>query len=240
MVKVVKIGGSLLYDENGVLDEAKLGKLFRSFSKQLGKNVIYVLGSGKMLHEVAESCKLNEEHDFRKRIQGFKLVNKFTEQRLAGIERSTGIKPLPAMSLFVKKTLGNKKKHEILLFDDCIEDLPAVILSGCVLDRTVLFSTISSDTVAAFIADKRRASELIIATNTNGVLGKSGSTMRRVRLGEYDKLKFIKGGMKDKIRRARYAIEKGISTYIVNGESIINNLKVEMLLSKGECTRVVR
>jgi acetylglutamate kinase len=240
VVKVVKIGGSLLYDENGVLDETKLGKLFRSFSKQLGKNVIYVLGSGKMLHEVAEECKLNEEHDFGKRIRGFELINKFTGHRLSVIERSTGIKPIPAMSLFVKNTLGNKKKHEILLFNDCITNLPAIILSGCVLDRKVLFSTISSDTVAAFIADKRGASEFIMATNTNGVLGESGSTMRKVRLREYDKLKFIKGGMKDKIRRARYAIEKDISTYIVNGESIINNLKVEMLLSKGECTRVVR
>ncbi len=239
MKTVVKIGGSLLYKKNNELDTAKLLKLYKVFTKNLGKNLVFVLGCGSNLHKITNDFNLNSKGPLNIRIQGFERITKLTEDRFKLIRDKINVNVISALALFIKETKGNKRSHEISWYNEkAIKKMPIITMGGCTLDKNILFCTISSDTIAAYIA-AYGTSKLIVATDTNGILDKSSNTIKSFKADDYEKFSYIKGGMRDKIRRLRYAVNKNVATYIVNGNNLLKG-DFDTQFDEEHCTTLIK
>ena len=101
---------------------------------------------------------------------------------------------------------------------------------GIVLDKEIIFSAISSDTIAAYLAKTLEASKLILLTDVDGVYNRDSPgklinnlSLTRVRWKDYQ---FIIGDMEAKIRRISSAVDAGIETYIANGNNLTDVINV--------------
>ena len=215
---IVKIGGSLIFDDHGTLKKAKLHSIFNAFSDVIKKNAIYVLGSGKFMHDLTIKYNLNNRYNPDIRMKGLMLINQMTNKRIVDIGKIFDIKVTNPMDILYKSTYGDKTSSEIEWFNyDSLSGSPSAIISGAVLDKNIMFATISSDTMASHIAINTRSQRIILATDVDGVLDNKGRTIKELNINQYARMKFISGGMKDKIRRVKPAVEHGIECYILDG-----------------------
>ena len=246
MVNVIKFGGSLSYKNDDSLNEERLSRLFKAFSKSYGKDIIYVIGGGKKCHDIGAEYKVNDylgvnyfgknrNLELSRRLEGFFLLQNEMHARLKKLEKITGIKSVEISEVLVRETLGDNENHEIAWHnEEVLKVRPLLTGSGAVLDRNILVCAISSDTVAAYIAMVLRADNLFIATDTNGVLDERKKTIPTFSVRDYNKFYYVNGEMRDKIRRVRHAVNVGIPTYIFNGTLQIS--KASELLENGRYT----
>ncbi len=237
---VVKIGGSLIFGDSKALKASRLKRVFDAFSEELGENVVYVLGSGSIMHDLSFKYKMNDPADIGIRMRGFAMMTSIIRERLSVIEKTLAYGVIDPMHMFYKATRGNKFSSEIVWFSRmALKKLPAVVTSGVVLDRNILFATISSDSEAAYMATHMHSSRIIMATATDGIIDDQGKTVKTVSIKEYSAIPFITGGMRDKIRRATPAVKAGIEVIVLGGDSVAK-IGLSNTLKKGRYTKVVK
>ncbi len=214
--------------------------MFDAFSEELGENVVYVLGGGSIMHDLSLKYKMNNLADMYIRMRGFAAITQIIRERLDLMEKTLECRVIDPIHVFYKSTRGNKFSSEIVWFGRmALEKLPAVMTSGVVLDRNILFSTISSDSEAAHIATHMHSSRIIMATATEGIIDNHGRTIESVSIKRYADIPFITGGMHDKIRRVTPAVNAGIDVIVLGGDSIVKR-GLSKTLENGRYTKVVR
>ncbi|MCL5429909.1 MAG: hypothetical protein M1504_00340 [Candidatus Marsarchaeota archaeon] len=239
MTTIIKIGGSLAYTKDDAVDVSLMSRLIPLFRRDIGDDVAFVIGCGKKLHGITDRYYLNEEGgNLGTRIHGFFEIRKDMEERLGKIEKVASIGMVDIAELIVKETRGNKLSPEIAWLNRELLDTakPFITSGGAVLDRAISVCTVSSDTVAAYLAVEMNAQRLVIVTDTNGILDADGRTIPVFNARDFDKFDFINRGMRDKVRRVRLAVKAGIKTYVANGREAVS---VDEMLADEKCTRLV-
>ena len=242
---IIKIGGSVIFDKKDHIREQVLTRLFETFSINSNPKIV-IIGCGKLLHDITYKCNLTDIPEIKsgkvvsqnKRIDGFFQLYVEIAKNLKEVIKlfPTNARPLllHPINLFIKSSLGNKNKHEIAWFNKRVfEKISYPITSGgIVFDKKIIFSAISSDTIASYLAIKYKAKKIIMISNVDGVLENlnKNKLIKTVRLRNLDKYQ-ISGGMFDKLRRIKPAILAKIPVQIVNGN---HPRRVFDLLSKGE------
>ena len=228
---VIKIGGSIIFDQNGDINKNLVSELFKIFSF-LETRKIVVIGCGRKLHELTYKYNLTDKPERKKgeimglgeRLSGFFEIYKAIEKNLLEIanfvpefERPLIIHPA---NLFIKKSEGSKGRHEIVWLDERVFDNTHYLLTsgGIVLDQKIFVSAISSDTIASYLAKKYGANKMILLSDVDGVYSNinGGELLREVSLKKIRNYKVI-GGMSSKLRRIKLAVNEGIPTVIING-----------------------
>lgn len=162
---------------------------------------------------------------------------------LAAFGVNRRLKPMHPAHTFIKSSGGASENHEIVWFNKSSFNVQAnstpLTSGGVVLDREILFSAISSDTIAAFLACQFHASRLLLLTSTKGIYPsiENPDTVPEISIVDSNAYA-VSGGMKDKLRRIKPAVEMGIPTFIASGQL---DLAREILLEENclNCTRVV-
>lgn len=244
---VVKIGGSVLFDKKGEFRTNTIDNIFKKLSSY-SKDKIIVTGCGELLHNFATKYELintPKVYNLEERAKGAKEMKKVVLDRVLDLEEMA--KPymkvlsfIPS-DLFEKESHGRKDSHEIVEFkkdflDGTLELGTPLVSGGIVPDRTLGYSTISSDTIAAYLGTVYNANRILLLTDVDGVYEPKSreELLREVRASDYAN---FEGGMKNKLRRVKFATSKR-KIYIANGNNIKN---LEKILSedKGKFTRVL-
>lgn len=229
---VIKIGGSIILNRKNCLRETLIKDLFKIFSISNTRKII-VVGCGDDLHRLTYYYNLTDKPEMRdgevldmnKRIEGFFELYQSVERNLSAIvnlipprfQKPEAIHPA---KLFIKGSKGSVKSHEIIWFNRKLFEKSQYLLTngGIVLDENILISAISSDTIAAYSATVCRADRMFLLSDVDGVYTDptEGKLLKTVSLSEIQNYK-INGGMKDKLRRIKLAINEKIPTFIING-----------------------
>lgn len=241
--EVIKIGGSILFNSQGKLKKRAIKPLL-SLISQMQSKVVLVIGCGENMHQRTLKANLTDKPMIGKNGNEIKMELRVKEafslyndikQNLIEICKLGGdrFKWTHPAHLFVKKSQG-RKTSEINWFDKSpfIGAEGIIVTSGgIVTDRKILFSAISSDTVAGYLASKLNALRLIMLTSTKGVYTSSTSLKTISRIREIDLKDYnIVGGMEDKLRRIRQTRKNDTQVYIASGkirfakELLIKNL----------------
>lgn len=242
---VIKIGGSIIFDQSGNINKNLVSELFKIFSL-LNTPKIVVLGCGKKLHGLTYKYNLTDKPETKEgkimglgeRLSGFFEIYKIIEKNLFKVaslapefERPLTIHPA---NLFIKKSEGSKGRHEIVWLDERVFDHTHYLLTsgGIVLDQKILVSAVSSDTIASYLAKTYGANKMILLSDVDGVYSNinGGELLREVSLKKIRNYKVI-GGMSSKLRRIKLAVNEGIPTVIINGNF---PERVRDVLSKGK------
>jgi len=242
---IIKIGGSVIFNKKNNVRKKVLNQLFRTFSVNSNPKII-IIGCGKSLHSLTYKYNLTDVPqiknkkavDQNKRINGFFKLYSEIAKNLKEISKlfPAGAQPLPLhpAKLFIKGSMGNKNKHEIVWFNKKIFEkiIYPITSGGIVFDKKIIFAAISSDTIASYLALKYKAKKLILISNVDGVLENlnQNKLIKKIVLKNSDKYQ-ISNGMSDKLRRVKPTIFAKIPTLIVNGN---HPERVFDLLSKGK------
>lgn len=254
-VIVIKIGGSVVLDKRDRLKTKLVKELFKVFSISSTRKII-VVGCGSSLHSLTYHYNLIDKPEVKykhvarmgMRIRGFFELYKLVEDNLLSIVKSIPSKSgrpdaLPPAWLFIKNSKGSTKTHEVVWFNRKLLEKSRYPLTsgGVVLDKNVLVSAISSDTIAAYLATTCGAKRMFLLTDVDGVYTEfpGGKLLEKVHLDAIKNYK-IEGGMKDKLRRIKLAIDKKIPTFLINGNY---PQRIKEALIKGEteiCSEILK
>lgn len=228
---VIKIGGSVIFDKDNVLNKSLIKQLFKIFSLS-GASKMVVIGCGEKLHKLTYKYNLTDKPEikdgsiakFSERIEGFFKLYKVVDKNLLEIANlipnSTRPKPVHPACLFIKTSKGSIKSHEITWFNQGLFDRTKYPMTsgGIVLDGNILVSAISSDTIASYLAKTYGVNKMILLSDVDGVYNNinGGELLREVSLKKIRNYKII-GGMSSKLRRIKSAVDEGIPTAIING-----------------------
>lgn len=132
----------------------------------------------------------------------------------------------------------NREVLDLLVQSDII---PVIAPIGVGSDNITY--NINADLVAGKIAEELQAEKLILLTNIEGLLDKSGNLLSGLGPEDVDKLikdGTIKGGMLPKIGCALSAVKKGVtSSHIIDGR-VANSVLLEVLTDEGVGTLIKR
>lgn len=213
--EVIKIGGSILFDPAGKFKTGVASSLTTLIS-QMKSRVIVVIGCGENMHDRVITANLTDKPQFNQvgieskmdeRTREFFALCNDVGENLGIFSRLNGnniFKLVHPAHAFVKNSQGGDG-NEIVWFDKKIfedEQLIPLTSGGVISDRRILFSAISSDTIAAFLATQFTASRLIFLTETRGIYRSldDQTTMPVLSMRDIDKYQ-VTGGMRDKLRR---------------------------------------
>lgn len=250
---VIKIGGSIIFNQKGDINKNLINELFKILSL-LKTPKIVVLGCGKKLHNLTYKYNLTDKPENRggkvvglsERLAGFFEIYKTIEKNLLEIANLAPEfeRPLPIhpANLFVKKSEGSKDRHEIVWLNEEVCDTTHYLLTsgGIVLDQKILVSAISSDTIASYLAKTYGANKMILLSDVDGVYSNinRGELLKEVSLKKIRNYKII-GGMSSKLRRIKLAVNEGIPTVIING-NFSERIREVLLKGKTEiCSEIV-
>lgn len=251
---IIKIGGSVLFDSDGNLNRESTRVLFNAACEIVGRAML-VVGCGEKMHELVVAANLTDKPDIdelgeellgEKRLEGFWRFYQevgVTLENLVQSDVAGRLKSIHPVRAFIKGSKGSINSHEIVWFNRSIFDVQTGLIpltsGGVVFDREILFSAISSDTIAAFLACQFHASRLVFLTDTRGIYPSPvyPATIAEVSIADSG-IHSIEGGMKDKLRRIRPAVEMDIPTFIASGQI---DLAREILIAENSrnCTRVI-
>lgn len=253
-VEVIKIGGSVLFDSFGSPEKESIEPLFNILGEMAGR-VILVIGCGESMHKKVIAANLTDKPETdelgnellqERRIEEFFYFYReigIILENLAQLDTVGRLKPIHPACAFIKGSRGNTNNHEIVWFNrsmfDAQTELIPLTSGGVVFDREILFSAISSDTIAAFLACQFHASRLVLLTDTKGIYPSPNrpTTIAEISITDMG-VYIIEGGMRDKLRRIKPAVEMGIPTFIASGQV---DLAREILVAENSrnCTRVI-
>ncbi|MEM5785104.1 MAG: hypothetical protein QXO19_03100 [Candidatus Aenigmatarchaeota archaeon] len=225
-MNVIKIGGSVLY-ENENINVKLFNEIFNTVKNEYN---IFVIGCGKKLHDLTIKYNLTDtskNNNIKIKEKHAEEINNLLKKNLEKIDNKKLVKYLPN-ELFEKKSTGNKNHHEINKFhnekiENYIKEYFILITGGIVKDLNLGYCAISSDTIAGYLANYYNAKNLLILTDTNGIL-KNNENVKEIFLNE--KYEFITGEMENKLRRLRNTITNNINIKIANGFDISNLEKI--------------
>lgn len=218
---VVKIGGSILFDRNGEINEA----VVRNFLEYLkGRNIVLVVGCGSYLHNWVLSCALTDDvnlnGDMVKDVSlGYMAISKVVNCRLTELSEELSMHYCPVYKLFIKRSDGRKDRSGIVEFNAEHLTVPMITSGGIVPDILKGYAAIPSDTVAAYLAQYLVADRLIVFTDVDGVWDSMNTRilLRSLCVRKMDEID-LGGGMPDKIRRIKNSlINKNCKVVIANG-----------------------
>lgn len=253
-LEVVKIGGSVLFNPQGQLRENVASNLLDIVSQTSDKTIL-VIGCGEFMHQRTIAAKLTdvsavdqtaEESLSSPRLQEAFARYQFTQQileQIAQLSKEGRYRPINPAHSFVKASMGSKASSEIVWFDRQVfspqADIP-LTAGGIVCDRRIMFSAISSDTIAAYLASKLSATRLVVLTATRGVYpsAEDHQTLSVLNISDVDYYQ-INGGMHDKIRRIKNSIEGNIPTYIASGKDIDLARQILIARDPSNCTQLI-
>ena len=250
--EIIKIGGSILFNQIGELITENVESLIEII-KQMQCRIILVIGCGEDMHRRTIEANLTDKPQFDsngvealmgRRTADFFALYKNVSDNLSRVSTLSNkyLKPIHPATAFIKRSHGSSDSTEIVWFNrDVFNDKESTLLTsgGVILDRRILFSAISSDTIATFLAHQFQVSRLVFLTETRGIYF-SMDDPRTIPLinvddvGDYD----ITGGMKDKIRRIKSVGLEYTQIFIASGKP---ELAGELLLQHktDNCTKVV-
>lgn len=239
---VVKIGGSILFDQEGKFNESIISNFLRYLR---GENAIVVLGCGEFLHRKILKYALTDKpcsnsamkYDIECR---YKEISKIIDCRSLKISQQLSMPYCPVNELFIKESNGRKDWNGIVGFNAERLTIPMVTGGGIVSDEINGYASISSDTVAACLARHCGADRLLIFTDVDGVWSDMSSRvlLRKLSVREVDKVD-LKGGMADKIRRVKNSLtNKECEIIIANGfkEKVISDVMNGIY---NKCTQIL-
>lgn len=218
---VVKIGGSILFDRNGEINEA----VVRNFLEYLkGRNIVLVVGCGSYLHNWVLSRALTDDvnlnGDMVKDVSlGYMAISKVVNCRLTELSEELSMHYCPVYKLFIKRSDGRKDRSGIVEFNAEHLTVPMITSGGIVPDILKGYAAIPSDTVAAYLAQYLVADRLIVFTDVDGVWDSMNTRilLRSLCVRNMDEID-LGGGMADKIRRIKNSlINKNCKVVIANG-----------------------
>ena len=247
---VIKIGGSIILDDEGKINKRKLKTIFQILSKQKNKKII-VIGCGKKQHEFTFKWNLTDkpkkekgkikgiERRYEKYLENSRKIDNVLEQVKKISSKYMKVTVINPDKLLIKKSKGTSK-HEIdWMNKQLLDNVKNPLISGGIIpDKEVMFSAISSDTIAAYIAKEYKANKLILLSDVDGVYNENRKLVKIIKVSGGKKLKAIKGGMKDKIRRIKPALQAKIKTYIANGTKRKNLEEVIINKRYNNCTTI--
>lgn len=237
-MNVVKIGGSVLFDSNGDFKE----EVFSGIYSRLSDDSIIVIGCGKKMHDLVindqltDDTRLDDVKDIEKRRKAFSEIRDELQERLLFIEKKFKIKSIFVEDLFVKSSKGDKSSHEICEFHRELINGKFITSGGLVADESIEHSAISSDTIAAFLAEEFNSERMILVSDVDGVLDIDGKVIEELNVEDREK-HGLKGGMLDKLRRIKNGLNSNIEIFVVNGyypQRISNILSRE----KNICSKI--
>lgn len=254
-VIVIKIGGSVILDKESHRKTRLIKELFKIFSISSARKIV-VVGCGSNLHALTYRYNLTDKPEMRgthiarmdRRIEGFFKLYKLVEDSLLGM-----IKLLPSRIdkpevlhpawLFIKNSKGSIRTHEIVWFNRKLLEKSRYPLTsgGIVLDKNILVSAISSDTIAAYLATTFGADRMFLLSDVDGVYADfpDGKLLKKIHLSAARNYK-IKGEMGDKLRRIKPAIDGQIPTFVING-NYPQRVKEALIEGKTEiCSEILR
>lgn len=251
-IAVIKVGGSVIFNKDANLRVSPTKQLFEALSEIVMRKIL-VVGCGEILHQLTYQYNLTDKPEIKgtaeteKRIEGFFKLYQIIEKNLLAIsclvpKKLSKPTPIHPIRLFVKKSKGSAKSHEIVWFNRKLFERTQYPLTsgGIVFDTNILFSAISSDTIATYLAMLYKVNKMILISNVDGVYDKfpRGKLLKKVNLNKIENLK-IDGGMKDKLRRIKPAVDQKISILLINGNY---PQRVYEALVEGEteiCTKIL-
>lgn len=250
--EVIKIGGSILFSQTGELITENVESLIEII-KQMQCRIILVIGCGEDMHRRTIEANLTDKPQFdsnvvealmgRRTVDFFALYRNVSDNLDRVVTLSNKyLKPIHPATAFIKRSYGSSDNPEIVWFNrDAFNDRESMLLTsgGVVLDRRILFSAISSDTIAAFLAHQFQASRLVFLTETRGIYFSMDDPQTVPLIGVDDVSDYdIIGGMKDKLRRIKSVNLGHTQIFIASGEPELAN---ELLLQHkiDNCTKVV-
>ncbi len=207
---MIKIGGSLLFPDHH-MDVSRVKHILEAVGSLQGWKAV-VIGAGKALHELVFEYDLTDKpknpSNFEKRFVGYHIVDSEVEKNIETIASLLSMKPVPPRHLFVK---GGD--HFVWSNASVIRRGGFVTGGGLIVDTNVLVSASSSDTMSAYIA-KVTNSRLVIFSDSGVIV--DGKLVDEFKVSNYAH-PHVMGGMRDKLRRIKFAVESGVESYIVNG-----------------------
>jgi len=244
---VVKIGGSVLF-RDGSVDEEFASGLLKLFLENNPPKAL-VVGCGRHLHELVSESRLDyfpedgKELEFiKEKLEGFFALREavgrnLTRIRDASIEYVSKIEAVEPAKLFVTRREYRKSAVVNFIGREYMEHESTLLTSGGpVLDTRLIISAISSDTIAAALSCEYDADRLLIFSDVDGVYDEQGKILKEVDLSSpHEK---ISGGMKDKLRRVKPAVEKGIPVYVASGRNY-DSVRNVLDGNYEKCTRVI-
>lgn len=251
-IEIIKIGGSVLFDHTGKF-KREVASSVANLIGQMKSKVIVVIGCGENMHDRVIAANLTDKPQFSQvgielkmdeRTREFFALYNDVEKNLnmfAELNGNKRFKPVHPAHAFVKNSQGSNG-NEIVWFDEQIfEDKKLIPLTsgGVISDRRILFSAISSDTIAAFLATQFKASRLVFLTESQGIYQSldNQTTIPVLSIGDINKYQII-GGMKDKLRRIS-------SVNLDNTQVVISGIEAKfvqelLLMSKVDHATVLK
>jgi isopentenyl phosphate kinase len=239
-MKIVKLGGSVITEKSKSkrLRKDVLNRLCAEIARS-GEKVIVVHGAGSFGHILAKKYDLQNGLDPKRggeQAGGVAQVQRdMRVLDLAVIDSliTSGLRPV-SIPPSAAVRCDNKKitKLDHTLFEDYLEmGLTPVSFGDVVLDTVLGFCVCSGDQIIEALCDKLGVSEVIFATDVDGVFthapGTKGSKLIPEISPRYNKdlscsrtlAPDVTGGMDGKVRTARRIAKLGIPSAILNGNS---------------------
>ena len=247
---VIKIGGSVLFGKKGDIKKKGAEKIFKVLSESRDKKII-VVGCGKKQHDFTYEWNLTDmpekrnnriilfERRHEKYIENYRLIEENLEKIRKTASKHMKITPINPADCFLKKSEGSATKHEIEWFNNplIMESRNPVISGGMIPDKAIMFTSISSDTIAGYLAAKYKAKRLVFLTDVDGILDERGELVKKAKLSELEKIN-LDGGMADKIRRIKTTLKNGAKIIIANGLDEGKMRQALLLENYDNCTEI--
>ncbi len=258
---VLKIGGSVITDKKGQLEPRTetISRIVEEIFDSEARDLILVHGGGSFGHPTAAQYGIKEGFKNDTQKVGFAETHHFMTV-LNGLFMDALVwHHVPSISITPSSCIITKEGRIDKFFDEQLSALMrigfvAVMYGDAVLDSKLGFTILSGDQLAATLAVRFNARQIILGVDVDGLFDADPKEEKNTKLYERLSLKDAKnildtleppvkpdvtGGMPSKIREMLPAVEKGIPVSIMNAtvpKNVLNALIGESV--KG--TRIMR
>ncbi|MFH1722342.1 MAG: isopentenyl phosphate kinase [Candidatus Altiarchaeota archaeon] len=233
---VLKLGGSIIThksEDQAKVNEKNLNRLCGEISSaktKKGFKLVVVHGAGPYGHVLAKKFKLADGISQDWQLEGVPLTHQSMEQlnsqvvaalQKAGIS-AISLQPSAGGILQAKKLAS----FPVEVVEKLIEkDIVPVSYGDVLIDLVTGFNILSGDHLVPYLAEKLKATRVIIATDVDGILDEKGVVIPKITEKNSNQLNYTKvkgtdvtGGMKRKVEELfDLAINRNIDSCIING-----------------------
>ncbi|MDY6820051.1 MAG: acetylglutamate kinase [Deferribacterota bacterium] len=260
---VIKYGGSAMVDENLRANFAKDIVLL----KFIGINIIIVHGGGPQINTLLKRVGVKSKF-----VNGLRITDNETMElvemvlsgnvnkdivnlinKMGGKAIGLSGKDGPIIRVEKKKMYSDNKFVDLgqvgiitAINSELIKQVESSyipVIAPIGVDEEFVTYNINADMVAGYLAASLNAEKLIVLTDVEGLLDKSGKLVSTITLDKLESLNsegYINGGMIPKLEAVIHAVRSGVNkVHIING-TIIHSLLLELFTDKGIGTQIVR
>ncbi len=242
---IIKLGGSVITNkkENKLeFYNKKISRITKEIikaKKQKKFSLIILHGVGPYGHKLVKEYDINngiktalQKKGFQKAHQSVcELNNKIIRQ----MKKRLPLQNFIPLNLFITKNKRIIKAQTVGIIQALQKNKIPLLFGDMVKDQELTGTPLSSDTIAAFLAQKLNAELLLFGTDVNGVYNQKKEIIQEINKNNYDNFSSaitgskhidVSGGMKKKIDSIK-EYNKNYTTYIFNlnkKNNIYNNL----------------